>query len=74
MHIVLRASKTNQRFDISIRPLHVVSCMLVKSIVLHLQANQKFSKSVLLKDLYLEIERMKQGLPMPFCSIHIFLS
>lgn len=29
---------------------------------LFLQANQKMSKAVLLKDLYLEIERMKQGL------------
>lgn len=29
-----------------------------------LQANQKMSKAVLLKDLYLEIERMKEGLEM----------
>lgn len=37
-----------------------------------LQANQKLSKAVLLKDLYLELERMKEGLHIEDNIMSIF--
>lgn len=43
----------------------IVSCLSLSVLTLaSLQANQKMSKAVLLKDLYAEIERMREGLLM----------
>lgn len=43
----------------------IVSCLSLSVLTLaSLQANQKMSKAVLLKDLYAEIERMREGMLM----------
>ena len=37
-----------------------------------LQVNQKMMKSALIKDLYFEMDRLKQGMPFPYKYAWIF--